>query len=89
MCVRVWGSDFGLVEVLLSQDTEDTGIFFHWFVMCECVGVVFASGAVSIELSEAGCSALFALDPEEFPKDYPLSYKELNHEQQRYPALQK
>ena len=30
---------------------------------------------------------VFALDPEEFPKDYPLSYKELNHEQQRYPAL--
>ena len=30
---------------------------------------------------------VFALDPEEFPTDYPLSYKELNHEQQRYPAL--
>ena len=42
---------------MLSQDTKGTGVFVHWFVKCECVGVVFASRAVSIELSEVGCSA--------------------------------
>ena len=41
-------------------------------------------------MTEANFSPeVFALDPSEFPKSYPLSWEQLAHEQQRCPALQK
>jgi hypothetical protein len=50
---------------------------------------IVADALSRMRLSEADFSPeAFAIDDDEFPKEYPLSYKELAHEQRRYPALQ-
>ena len=42
-----------------------------------------------MRLSKEDFSAeAFAIGDDEFPEEYPLSYKQLTHEQARYPALQ-
>ena len=50
---------------------------------------IVADALSRMRMTEEDFSAeAFAIVDDEFPEDYPLSYKELAHEQGRYPALQ-